>query len=174
MLRKDLKDYSENIFEELQNKFAIVTAGDKTSGFNALTASWGGIGVLWSKKVAFVFIKKNRYTHQFTEKSLAITLSFLPDRYAKAKEIMGTTSGKDVDKWKLSGLHLTYDPDFDGAYVTEADYVFKTKKIYAIDLAVESLPEEIKKRYYQTEPEHTMYVCEIKQFLVKEDADEIH
>ena len=33
----------------------LVCAGD-----NAMTASWGGMGVLWNKPVAFVFIRPQR------------------------------------------------------------------------------------------------------------------
>ena len=64
MLRKNLDEYKENIFQDLGKKGAILTAGDKIHGFNSLTVSWGGLGLLWGKSVAFVFVRGSRYTYQ--------------------------------------------------------------------------------------------------------------
>ena len=44
----------------------------KTAGkehFNTMTASWGGIGWLWNKPVVFVFIRSERYTYEFMERT---------------------------------------------------------------------------------------------------------
>ncbi len=168
MLKKSLSDFNQNIFEAIGQDYMIVTAGDKTVGFNCLTASWGGFGVLWGKPVAYIFIRKSRYTYQFIDKSKQITLSFLDNRYQSAKKIIGTKSGRDIDKMAETGLHYTYDPDYNGAYIEECDFCFKTSKLYAVDMPYESLPEDIKERYYAQGNEHTMFVCEIKQYLVKE------
>ncbi len=168
MLKKNVIEFQKNVFHELADKYAIVTAGDKTIGFNSLTASWGGFGVLWGKNVAFVFIRKSRYTHQFMEKSKQVTLSFLNDSYKEAKQLIGTVSGRDIDKIKEAGLHYTYDPDYNGSYIEESDYCFKLSKLYSVDLPYDSLPKEIQEKFYTTKDEHTLYVCEIKQFLVKE------
>lgn len=168
MLKKNLSEFEKNIFDEIGKKYMLVTAGNKTTGFNCLTASWGGLGILWGKTVAFIFVRKSRYTYQFIEKTDSITLSFLNDQYKEAKKVMGTLSGRDVNKMEIAGLHYTYDPDYDGAYIEEADYCFKTKKIYSVDIPYENLPKEILEMYYSNGDEHTMYVCEIKQFLVKE------
>lgn len=168
MLKKDLNEFQKNIFNELGKNYAIVTAGDKKTGYNCLTASWGGFGVLWGKNVAYIFIRKSRYTHQFMEQSESVTLSFLNDQYKEAKQLIGTVSGKNTDKVDAAGLHYTYDPDFDGCYIEEADYCFKLKKLYCIDLPIENLAIHLQEQYYPTKDEHTMYVCEIKQFLIKE------
>jgi len=37
----------------------IIKKGDKV---NIITASWGGVGVLWNKRVADIFIRPQRYT----------------------------------------------------------------------------------------------------------------
>ena len=48
MLKKDITSYNLNVFDEIGNKWGIVTGGDKTTGFNCLTVSWGGFGVILS------------------------------------------------------------------------------------------------------------------------------
>lgn len=174
MLKKSISYYTENIFTELSQKNAILTAGNKTIGFNCLTVSWGGTGELWGKDVAFIFVRKSRHTYSFIEKSDSVTLSFLNEKYKDSVLYIGTHSGKKEDKMKACGLSYTYDPDYDGAYIRQADYVFKMKKLYSVDLPYEALPKEIKEQYYSNGDMHTMLVCEIKQFLVTEEYDALH
>ena len=168
MLKKDITTYNLNIFNELGNKWGIVTGGNESTGFNCLTVSWGGLGVIWGKNVAYIFVRHSRHTFEFLEKTDSVTISFLSDEYKQAKTLIGRVSGRDRDKVSEAGLHYTFDPDFNGAYISEAEYCFKMKKLYSVDLPFEELPKEIIERYYPNGDMHRMYVCEIKQFLVKE------
>lgn len=93
----------ENAFELIGKKWMLVTAGTKDS-FNTMTASWGGIGWLWNKPVAFVFIRPERYTHGFIEASDRLTLSFYPEECRQALQICGSKSGRDIDKVAETGL----------------------------------------------------------------------
>ena len=167
MLRKKISDYNLNVFDELGQKWGIVTAGSKEIGFNCLTVSWGGFGVLWGKNVCYIFVRHSRYTYEFLEKSDSVSISFLSDEYKQAKGLIGRVSGRDLDKMKEAGLHYTYDPDMNISYIKEADYCFKMKILYSIDLPIESLDQSILDRYYPNGDIHKMYVCEIKQFLEK-------
>ena len=45
MLKKDVKQYDKNIFKELDESWAICTAGDRNTAFNCMTDSSGGIGM---------------------------------------------------------------------------------------------------------------------------------
>lgn len=76
MKKLEVKDLKENFFEAIGKEWMLVTAGTKEK-FNTMTASWGGIGWLWNKPVAFVFVRPERYTYEFIEKSDYLTLSFL-------------------------------------------------------------------------------------------------
>lgn len=174
MIKKLPSCYKENIFSELTNKNAILTAGDNKIGYNCLTVSWGGIGVLWGRDVAYVFVRKSRHTYSFLERSENVTLSFLDEQYKDSVQYIGTHSGKTEDKVKAAKLSFTYDPDYGGAYITQCSYCFKMKKLYALDIPYENLPKEIQKKYYPTLDIHTMFVCEIKQFLATEDYYAIH
>lgn len=168
MLKKNIYEYDKNFINEIKNNWAILTVGNKENGFNSMTVSWGGIGELFSLDVAFIFVRHSRYTYEFSEISDSFTLAFLSDEYKKAKSLFGSKSGRDIDKYASSGLHPTFDPDFNGYYPAEASYVFKMKKIYDIDLPYEKLPEDIKNNCYKNGDMHKMYICQIKQYLVKE------
>ena len=166
MLKIDIEKFDKNVFTEIDKKWGIITAGDKFVGFNGMTVSWGGFGIMWNKPVAFIFVRKSRYTHEFLDKSDSITIAFLSDEFKNAKALFGSKSGRDLNKYEASGLHPVFEPDFNGYYPKEADYVFKMKVLYDTDL--ENMPEDIQKNFYSTNDLHTMYICEIKEYLVKE------
>ncbi|MDE6660480.1 MAG: flavin reductase family protein, partial [Anaeroplasmataceae bacterium] len=130
--------------------------------------------VLWGRDVAYVFVRKSRHTYSFLERSESVTLSFLDEKYKDSVQYIGTHSGRDEDKMKNANLSYTYDPDYDGAYIRQATYCFKMKKLYSIDLPYEELPSDIKNQYYKDGDLHTMFVCEIRQFLVTEEYNELH
>jgi len=166
MLKIDIKKFDKNVFTEIDKKWGIITAGDKFVGFNGMTVSWGGFGIMWNKPVAFIFVRKSRYTHEFLDKSNSITIAFLSDEFKNAKALFGSKSGRDLNKYEASGLHPVFEPDFNGYYPKEADYVFKMKVLYNTDL--ENMPEDIQNKFYPTNDLHTMYICEIKEYLIKE------
>ena len=49
-----------NPFTKIGKEWALVTAGNKEKA-NTMTVSWGGVGVLWGKNVAFIFVRDSRY-----------------------------------------------------------------------------------------------------------------
>ena len=103
MKKVEVKELSENFFEAIGKEWMLVTAGNKEA-FNTMTASWGGIGWLWNKPVAFVFVRPERYTYEFIEKGDFLTLSFLGEENKKIHSVCGSKSGREVDKVKETGL----------------------------------------------------------------------
>ena len=93
----------DNFIEIIGKEWMLVSAGDKDK-FNMMTASWGGVGFLWNKPVVFVFIRPERYTFEFIEKSEYFTLSFLGEENRAIHKICGSKSGREVDKVKETGL----------------------------------------------------------------------
>ena len=106
-------ELNESPFKTIGDDWILITAPDETkeSGANAMTASWGGLGVLWSKPVATIYVRPQRYTFELCEKSERISLCVLPEEYRPALKICGTKSGKDTDKLKECSLTAT---EFDG------------------------------------------------------------
>lgn len=92
-----------NPFERIGNDWCLISAGTEDS-FNTMTASWGGVGILWGKEVATCYIRPQRYTKQFVDGSDCFTLTFFPDGYKKALGLCGRVSGRDHDKPKEAGL----------------------------------------------------------------------
>ena len=103
MKKLEVKDLKENFFEAIGKEWMLVTAGTKEK-FNTMTASWGGIGWVWNKPVAFVFIRPERYTYEFVEENDHLTLSFLGEENKKIHAVCGSKSGRNIDKVKETGL----------------------------------------------------------------------
>ena len=60
-------DYMEcNPFEKIGKEWMLVTA-EKNGVVNTMTASWGGVGILWGKEVATLYIRPQRYTKEFID-----------------------------------------------------------------------------------------------------------
>ena len=71
----DPKTLKENVFSLIGDQWMLITAGTPEH-CNTMTASWGGLGVLWGKNVATIYIRPQRYTYEFVERSDFFTLSW--------------------------------------------------------------------------------------------------
>lgn len=156
-----------NPFTKISKEWMLITAGDEKKS-NTMTASWGGLGIMWGKNVATAYIRPQRYTKEFVDNSDTFTLSFLSEEYRKALSVCGKISGKNVeDKWKDAGLHPYY-VDRTTA-VEEADLILVCKKLYAQDMLPECFVEtECDTKWYPEKDYHTMYIAEIEKVLVRE------
>ena len=66
--------FNESVFHVIGKEWLLVT-GEADGKANAMTASWGGMGIMWGKPVAFIFIRPSRYTKEFVDKAEGLTLS---------------------------------------------------------------------------------------------------
>ncbi len=163
--KASFKDLEFNAFDTIGKKWMLITAqkGDKV---NTMTASWGGVGVLWNKPVAYIFIRPQRYTKEFVDSSDSLSLCVLPEEYRKELTYFGTVSGRDedkIEKAKLSIEHVDGTP-----YFNESELVLICKKLYAQEMLPDCfINEDSKEKWYPEKDYHTMYVVEIEKFYKK-------
>ena len=155
-------EFKIDAFSQFDKKWALLSAGDR-GHYNAMTISWGGLGTLWSRPVATVYVKPIRYTYQFMEENEYFTVSFYPEEYRDALGLMGSKSGRDCDKAAAAGL----TPKEVSGTVTfeEAEITLLCKKIYSQDLNTENMPQDVIRGYYETEEPHRMYIGEVVDIL---------
>lgn len=159
MTEFDIKTLCFNPFERVGKDWCLITAGTKDS-FNTMTASWGGVGILWNKEVATCYIRPQRYTKEFVDREEYFTMSFFPDGYRKALSLCGSVSGRDHDKPSEAGL----TPLFTDGTVTfeEADLVLVCKKLYAQTMTEDSFTDKnVLESVYPLLDLHTIYIGEI-------------
>lgn len=152
-------DIFSNVFQKIGKQWMLVTAGDGDK-VNAMTASWGGLGVLWGKNVAYIFVRESRYTKEFIDKKDTLSLGFFPEEQRQMLGYMGKVSGRDEDKIEKSGLTVEYK---DGIPVfKEAAETLLCRKLFAGPIAPEHFVDcDIDTKWYADKDYHTMYVLEI-------------
>lgn len=151
-------DFDVSAFKIFDKEWALLTAGTPEH-WNTMTISWGGLGTLWGRPVATVYVKPIRYTHEFMEESEYFTVSFYPEEYRKALGLLGSRSGRDGDKVKASGL--TPVALEKAVTFSQARATLLCKKIYRQDLDLAAMPGEVAESVYKTEAPHTMYIGEV-------------
>ncbi len=161
----DPKALDQNVFSLIGDQWMLITAGTKDQ-CNTMTASWGGLGVLWGKPVATVYIRPQRYTLEFVEREDTFTLCFFGEEYRKALALCGSKSGRDMDKVKECGFTVA---TAEGApYFEEADLVLVCKKSYWQDMdPTHFLDREIDSKWYPEKDYHRIFIGEILEVLRK-------
>ena len=162
MKQIDFTELKKNPAELIGKQWMLITAGTPEH-FNCMTASWGGLGYLWNRPVAFVFVRPNRHTATFMEAQPSFTLSFMPEKYRNDLIFCGRNSGRDVDKMAAISLQPFTTPNGLVA-MDDAELVIECRK-----MAVASMQEadfvdysEVSPQWYEpTNPLHKVYICEI-------------
>lgn len=160
------KELALNPFRAIGEQWMLITAGDSDK-LNTMTASWGGVGVLWNKNVVTCYVRPQRYTREFLDSHEYFSLSFLPEAYRKQLVYCGRVSGRDEDK--IAGAGLTVCTDKAAPYFAEADTALICKKIYVGELKPEGIQyPELDAANYPTKDYHIVYIGEIVEALQKQ------
>ena len=160
-----------NAFQLIGKQWMLITAEDaKQQRANAMTASWGGLGVLWNKNICVCFVRPQRHTCALLEEGDRYSIAFLGEEYRDALRLCGSKSGRDVDKLREAGLtSVTYD----GVPVLlQAETVFICRKLYVDDLKKANFLDPSLLATYAAEDYHRVYVCEIEKVYQKETKKE--
>ena len=70
-----IEELQFNPFTKIGKEWLLITAGDEKK-HNTMTASWGGVGVLWGKNVVTTYIRPQRYTKEFVDAQDVFTITF--------------------------------------------------------------------------------------------------
>lgn len=160
------EELTQNVFGLIGDTWMLVSAA-RDGVANTMTASWGGLGVLFGKKVAFLFIRPQRYTKEFIDASETLSLTFLNDSWKKELSYIGSVSGRQEDKIANTGLELLWK---DGTpYFAQGKLILFCRKLYAQEMDSKCfLDSDILKRWYANHDFHTAYVVEIEQAFMSE------
>lgn len=148
-----------NAFEKIGKQWMLITAkdGDRV---NAMTASWGGVGVLWGKNVAYIFVRESRYTKEYIDKNDTLSLGFFSEDKKPMLGYMGKVSGRNEDKIAKAGLTVKFVNDI--PVFEEAEETLLCRKLFAGPISPEYfVDKEIDAKWYADKDYHTMYVVEI-------------
>ena len=162
----DINKYKTDIFELFNNRWFLLTSGDYKAGhFNTMTVSWGSMGIMWNKPFVMVVVRPQRFTFEFMEKYDTFTLTSFPEKYRKALNILGSKSGRSVDKIKISGLHPIASTKIQAPAFKEAELVIECSKIYWNDFLPENFLSPQIEENYPRKDYHRIYFGEVFNIL---------
>ena len=167
MLEKcEVKSLDQNVFTLIGEQWMLITAGTPEH-CNTMTASWGGLGVLWGADVATCYIRPQRYTKEFIDKEELFSVSFLKDGHRDALKLCGSVSGRDHDKIKEAGLTPVF---IDGVPAfEEADTILICRKMYRTSMnPADFIDKDADSKFYPEKDYHDMYIAEIVKAVVAE------
>lgn len=164
-----IEDFKENPFTMIGKDWMLITA-EKDGKANTMTASWGGLGVIWGKNVASVYIRYSRYTKEFVDGADSFSICVLPKKYAKELSYCGTVSGRDEDKIKKCAFTLNHENNV--PYFEEAKVTLICKKLFKQELTSEAFElkekDSILNSFYSDKDWHVMYIAEIEKIFVED------
>jgi flavin reductase (DIM6/NTAB) family NADH-FMN oxidoreductase RutF len=116
---------------------------DKEGKPNVMTAAW--VGICCSKPPCVtVSLRKATYTYGNIMARKAFTVSIPSEAFVKQTDYFGLVSGKDVDKFDVSGLTPVKSELVDAPYVAEFPLIIECKLLNSFEIGL-----------------HTMFVGEI-------------
>lgn len=151
-----------DVFKTFHLDWALLTAG-RMEDHNTMTISWGGLGTLWGKSVATVYVRPNRHTYAYMENHEYFTVSFYCEEFRSDLKTLGTLSGRDCDK--VAQTNLTASAIGDSVTFEQAKRTLLCRKIFAQDMDPQAIPQKITDTFYAKEPVHRMYIGEVVQIL---------
>ena len=161
----DPKQLDKNVFSLIGDQWMLITAGTSEK-CNTMTASWGGLGVIWGAPAATCYIRPQRYTKEFVDREDYFTLAFFGEESRKALQLCGSRSGRDIDKVKECGFTVQA-AECGAPYFQEAELVLVCRKRMAVPMDPALMPQDVKEKWYEDDY-HTMYWGEIVEVLVKD------
>ncbi|NTW25729.1 MAG: flavin reductase family protein [Lentimicrobium sp.] len=159
-LRKiEPQDIKQNPFTLIDDDWFLLSAGS-LHAFNTMTASWGGVGILWNKPVVFCFVRPQRYTYKFMESNEFFTMSFFDESNRDALSLCGKVSGRQTDKMKATGL-IPFESPQGSVFFEQSKLMIECRKLYFSDIIPEHFQVEAINKNYPKKDYHRMYIGEI-------------
>ena len=159
----DINKIKINPFTVINDDWFLITAGDK-SKYNTMTASYGAMGICFSKNVFTIYVKKSRYTYEFLENSDYFSICFFDEIYHHGLNVCGNLSGRTSNKVEVAG----FTPNFKekAPMFEEAKTVFICKKLLSHEFDKKDfVSNKIYDACYDGEEPHTMFMGEIVKVL---------
>ena len=155
------EEINDNVFILVGEVFPVVTVGDKEK-YNSMTASGGGMGLLFKKPTTMLLFPSNRYTLELIENEKKYTLSYFPDEYKEQVLFLGSKSGRVSEKMKEVKLTAISTPSGNMSF-EEARLIVECK---LTQITTPSFPDDFYSQEaidYMSEPykdigEHRKYV----------------
>jgi len=116
--------------EALSTNGAFLVTRDETGRPNAMTIGWGQIGIVWSRPVFTVLVRKSRYTYACIRSADSFTVNIpAPGELSSELILCGTKSGRDIDKFTECAFTPTPGREVSTPIIDQCDIHYECKII---------------------------------------------
>jgi flavin reductase (DIM6/NTAB) family NADH-FMN oxidoreductase RutF len=144
-----------------KNWFLLTSGSFLERKFNSMTISWGSIGVMWGKPFVQVVVRPSRHTYTFMEKYSDFTICSFGPEYKKILNLLGSKSGRDMDKINHSGLTPIGSKKVASPGFTEANLILECRTMYKARITPDQFKDATIESSYPSKDYHTSYFGEI-------------
>ncbi len=116
----------------------VVGTYDSEGKPNVMTVAWGGICCSKPPCVA-ISVRKATYTYANLVEKQAFTISLPTEDQLVSADFFGVASGRDTDKFAVSGLTPARSDLVDAPYVAEFPFVLECKIVHTAELGLHTL-----------------------------------
>lgn len=112
----------------------MVSTADQSGKTNILTVAWTGT-ICTNPPMVYISVRPERYSYQMIKESGEFVINLTTESLIRATDYCGVRSGRDVDKWKETGLTplkaetLSYAPAIEESPVSIECRVAEVKEL---------------------------------------------
>ncbi len=149
-----------------QVKRGVFLTVEYAEELNTMTIGWFQLGYFWSREVMTVGVRQSRYTHDIIGKAdyYSVTIP-QPHQFADELLICGSKSGRDIDKFKVCNLPVSYHGDEKIPYIAIPGEHLFGKIVYKTTMEEHEIGQSLD-RHYPKKDFHTLYISEIIDRLI--------
>lgn len=157
-----IEEVQSNLVSMIHNDWAVVTTYDDNK-INGMTVNWMQVGYLWRRPVATIYIRPQRHTFKTIQNSNRFSIAFFDEKYRDALNLLGSKSGRDMDK--IKECNLTTSIVEDTPIINEASLVIICEKLYEEQFQKDKFLKDI--QIYTEDDYHLAITSEIIKVLKK-------
>ena len=104
----------------------LVSCGSSPEEYNMLTVAWVGT-ICTNPAMCYISVRPERHSYPIIEKNEAFVINLTTEAMAKAVDLCGVKSGKDCNKWTLTGFTPIASEVVDAPYIKESPLCIECK-----------------------------------------------
>ena len=116
----------------------VVGTYDPAGKPNVMTVAWGGICCSSPPCIA-IALRSATYTYHNIVRQGAFTVNIPSEKHARYADYFGMVSGKDTDKFAVSGLTPVKSSVVNAPYIEEIPFALECKLIHQIEIGLHTL-----------------------------------
>ncbi|WP_294157346.1 flavin reductase family protein [uncultured Selenomonas sp.] len=143
----DVLANAKEILESVKTGVLLVTKdGEKV---NAMTISWGALGIDWRHPTFTTYVRESRFTKGLLDKTGVFNIAIGAGEQAKkVLGVCGSKSGRDMDKVKECGLTLVEPEVNDVPAIQEFPLTLECKVVFKQQKDPMAMTRENREQFY--------------------------